>query len=218
MWNCSKKRTIIILFTLILSVTSRADEIEFAWDYGETEIDGFNIYEGIVGADFVTTFNDTPAVPAIIKSLRETTYTNHGKPGIIQKYCYKIRAYRGNTESPDSNTICLKIDNTPLAKPENFNLIEIDGELRLTWDDVDRAKYYAVFYKLNDEYKEIVKIDASMTSVDPAKLPEGIKELVVVAFKDTQTFSQNSDPVEIQIETGELPAPENFCFGSTITN
>lgn len=113
----------ILALLLFFAHLSLAESVVFQWNYN-TEVDGFRLYQGMTqGSDEGwTTIYDPVPIADIPSEKRTVTKNIAGKPGVVQKYCFVIRAYIGDNISPDSNEACIKIDNTVIEVPAVENL------------------------------------------------------------------------------------------------
>lgn len=116
---------VLWIFALLLFFAniSRADTLVFEWDY-DTDVDGFRLYQGMTiksGSDWINEYDPIP-IATISSEKRSLKRDIKGKPGIVQRYCYRIRAFKGDVESTDSNEVCVKIDNTTIDVPPVNNL------------------------------------------------------------------------------------------------
>lgn len=232
-------RQIIFLIFLALMVCgfaskTPADEINFAWDYpNNTSATGFRLYYGKVyqaeTGDWLTDYIAEP-LSEFSPDLRSALVPVAGEPGIIQKYCFVLKAVGPDSESEPSNEICTKIDNTALDAPVIVSgSFDRDASLvALSWETVARAKYYTVYFRqeAEDQFTALGTVDASESP--QASLSEkidvvaqgAVKTLyfVVVAFKDDITYSADSGEIAVVIDRtdGELIPPQNFRFSLLI--
>jgi hypothetical protein len=223
-----KLRMFAVLVVLFFCLPGAlADEINFSWDYDDAiEIDGFRIYAGPRReGDNGEWYNDYHPDPIATVDPEARTATAD-EPGIVddsRNICFVVRAYRGDEESDDSNYVCQVIDNTPLQAPTALtgNYDPEQNVITLTWDqaDADRAKFWLVYYKLPDsDFVELGRVDntgqsdVTLSSVFDA-VAEGLSADVtfaVVAYKNFDVFSPNSDELTITIDRSKPPAPVDF--------
>ena len=214
---------LILLWLIALFVFTigylKADTLEFEWDYDNTT-DGFSIYQGVPNESWEIVYDPTPFISNIPPEARYTSKEVEGIPNTVQKYCYRIRAYRGSEESPDSNEVCIKIDNTKPQSPTNLTS-SYDSETKmvtLQWDqsaDTDRIKYWTVYFRADDgtEFSELARIEnngqESMSITESIETGNGELFFVVVAFKSAKVFSDDSTTTSIVINYDEpLPPPQ----------
>lgn len=218
---------------MIVPIFCFGDEITLQWDYeNSTDIDGFRIYGGPMGQDdngvWVPQYSETPIAAEISPEIREYVVVENGWEGQKKKWCFMARAYRGDTESTDSNYACTFIDNTQIAQPTN-----IVGEYKrdpkqiiLSWDqsaDLDRTKFWIVYYKLpdSDEYIQLGEVaNTGSTELSMSAAFDGVADgevadisLVVVAFKTYEIHSEDSSAVVVTVDNrGEVTPPANLRF------
>lgn len=77
------------------------------WDYSSSAIDGFRLYDAVKGEPYTV---DTKAN----KDAR--MFAVQPAPIVLSDWCFTVRAYKGDTESPSSNPICLT-PKGPAPKP-----------------------------------------------------------------------------------------------------
>lgn len=227
------KRYALIILLLILPVLSFADDIQFNWDYeNDSAIDGFRIYSGPMGqlADgtWLPRYAEDPIANDIPPGAREYIATENGWEGVAKKWCFMARSFRGDKESPDSNYVCTIIDNTPIAYPVDLSASYNDelSQISLSWsqnDDFDRTKYWIVYYKLPDDEaftalgevansgSSDLKMNVAFNAVPAGKLVD--VSMVVVAFKNNEVYSANSDETVVTVDRlGAISEPNNFRF------
>lgn len=229
---------IALFMILVVSVCQApGDEFTFSWDYDDgATIDGFKLYSGHMGQFADGTWGaqyGDPIITGIPPDAREITTVENGWEGQAKKFCFKMRAYRGENESADSNEVCVTIDNTPLQAPQGA-LGQWDASnnvVILQWSqpDLNRTKYWQVYYKFSGEaeYRLLDKLDNSgqpdlVLSKEITDVPAGeIRDCIftIVAYKDNAVFSPDSDEVAITIDrTPDAPIepPQNFRMSLTI--
>lgn len=215
-----------------------ADEFTFSWDYDDhSGIEGFKLYSGHMGQNedgtWAAQYGDTPIITGIPPDSREITTVEQGWTGVSKKWCFMMRAYRGENESADSNEVCVTIDNTPLQAPQGA-LGQWDSEndvviLQWTQPDLNRTKYWQVYYKFSGEteYRLLDKLDNTgqpdlVLSKEITDVPAGESRdciFTIVAYKDSAVFSPDSAEVAITIDRtpdAPIPPPDNFRLSVTI--
>lgn len=224
------KRIILgaLFIVLFLVATSRADHFNFEWDYpADTTVDGFRMYSGPMGTlPDGTWYPDLSVlVDNIPPDARTTGADVAGWPDASKKWCFVARAFRGATESPDSNMVCQVIDNTPLTAP---------GAPMATWDpdnstvivswtqaDLRRVNYWRLYYACNGgDTQELGRLDytGQQNMILSEKMDEhGVCTFRLVAFKNDDVYSPDSPTATIDIIKPEgVPAPSDLRFSLTI--
>lgn len=226
---------LVVVFTAAICECN-ADEFNFAWDYGDTAVDGFRIYSGPMMQREDGTWYPQLAADPLIDSIpadsREATGTEKGWPGQSKKLCFVSRAYRGDEESADSNYVCAVINNEPLLSPADLaGSYDHDIEqIEISWSqpDFERAKFFQIYYKIGDEnFQLLEKVDnigqqeLRLTKAFDA-VPDGQSadvSFVIVAYKNFDVFSPNSAELTITIDRTQdapIPPPDNFRLSVTI--
>jgi hypothetical protein len=226
-----RRKLFVLIAIFFMVLPAAADEITFLWDYPQdVGQDGFRLYSGPMGTTddgtWAPKYADDPLVSGIPPDSRTVTATEDGWPGVSKKFCFMMRAYRGDEESADSEFICTIIDNSPLTAPADLTASYEDEVITLAWGqpDSDRAKFWRVYYKIGGtEFVELAKVDntgqTELTVQAPFdKVPPGSAAtvyFVVVAFKDNSVYSPNSAEAEVvidRIESVPPPPPSNIRF------
>jgi hypothetical protein len=228
-------KLLIFVVTVLLPQITRADEITFAWDYGDTSaIDGFKLYSGPRGIDetgeWVNKYRPEPLAEVAADQLTATV-TEPGIAGESRNICFVVRSYRGDRESTDSNYVCQIIDNTPLSAPAGLTgMYDVSGSIvTLNWTqaDAERAKFWLIYYKLPDgDFTELGRVDntgqtdVTVSSVFRALLDgqQADVTFAVVAYKNFDVYSPNSDEIIVHIDRSQMtpPAPTGFRISARI--
>lgn len=227
-----------LFLVLVVSVCQApGDEFTFSWDYEDgAVIDGFKLYSGHMGQFADGTWGaqyGDPIITGIPLDAREITTVENGWEGQAKKFCFKMRAFKGENESADSNEVCVTIDNTPLQAPQGAlgkwdpsNNVVV---LQWTQPDLNRTKYWQVYYKFSGEteYRLLDKLDNTgqpdlVLSKEITDVPAGESRdciFTIVAYKDSAVFSPDSAEVAITIDRrpdAPIPPPDNFRLSVTI--
>lgn len=110
----------ISLIILFFAVATKCEEVKFQWDYPSDEIvDGFRIYERIEGDAYTVPVAETNG------EARNATIELSGVEGELTKYEFVARAFRGDNESVDSNTVSCTIDKRIIPPATNLTIIVI---------------------------------------------------------------------------------------------
>lgn len=221
-----RRMLIYSLLFLLCPFIASAEFIKLGWDYSADEqIDGFRLFQTHPSKDsegkWVDVFDYDNPIQELPADARITEVEVPGKAEGVLKYVFVIRAYRGNTESSDSNKASYKVVLINPDKPINL-YGQYDQEssiVSLAWeqppDDYDVHKWI-VYYRLEDqtEYKELGSVnkgqDLTMTKTfDVAPLnAKTVVYFSVVAFrKDNTAHSENADEIAITIDRRDSPPP-----------
>lgn len=223
-----------VIFFIFVAVPSIClpDEFTFEWDYSYDNIDGFRIYSGNMGqfedGTWGPQLRDIPIIDNIPPDARTAKGIEEGWTGQIKKFCFVARAYKGDIESPDSNTVCKEINNLPLLAPSDVNgNYDKDQEIiNISWkqEDSDRAKFWQIYYKIGDGgFQELGKVENSGQELLDITSPfEAVNagesanvSFLVVAYKNYQVYSPNSSEIVLTIDRTletELPPVSDFRF------
>lgn len=229
-----------ILFIIGFAVIEcNADQFTFAWDYDDgTVVEGFRLFSGNMGQNADGTwggqYGDTPLIDNIAPDLREITAIQNGWAGASKKFCFVLRAFKGDKVSENSNEVCATINNTALQRPQNVlgSWDHDNSVVVIQWNqpDLDRAKYWQIFYKFTDEseYRLLGRLDKAgnpdlVLEKEISDVPAGEARecvFVVVAYKDSEVYSPDSEEIPVTIDrSGDettIPAPNNFRISVTI--
>ena len=228
-----KKLCLALLLVFCVAAYASADILTFQWDYTDTPVDGFYLYQALVVYDteqdlWLGQYDFTvPVVTGefpdgkIPAQRRELTTEVLGVENAIQKFCWVLRAYRGGQESENSNQICAKINNLPLVAPVALNgVYDRDAEtIKLTWvqENNDRVQYWQVYYRLpeQDEFTLFTRVDSAGEQAASITLPFDKVALgsqadvtwTVVAFKNPRAYSPDASNVSVSVDRRDPDAP-----------
>lgn len=208
-----------------------ADEVTLQWDYGDTVIDGFRIYSGPMGqfddGTWGPKLNDTPLVDNIGSEQREVLTSQPGWAGQSKKFCFVARAFRGSEESLDSNVVCIVVDNTPLIPPADLAGTYSDDMIEISWTQADaiRAHYWIIYYRIGDRaFVQLDRVDnIGQEKLQLTKTFDAVEagmsadvQFAIVAFKNTDVFSSDSEILTITVDRSDVSVPippvENLRF------
>lgn len=122
----------IWILALLLSIPNQAiaEDITLQWDPVDTA-QGYRLFQAIRGGNPVShTFDYSAPVASVGPEVTKVTVSLPGTPGIDVKYVFVARAYRGDTESDDSNLVSYVVCLVPPPTP--INLAYAAG--RFTWE------------------------------------------------------------------------------------
>lgn len=220
---------VVILIAFIAECN--ADSFDLEWDYNTT-VDGFRIYSGPMteqsDGSWYPQLGDEPILSNIAPESRSATVVENGWAGQSKKFCFVARAFKGDQESADSNYVCAVIDNRPLSAPADPTG-EYDRDLSMitiTWTqtDADRVSYWRVFYRIADgDFADFVVVaNTGQTAMTVTEAFDAVAEgeaadveFSIVAFKDPQVYSPDSEVLTISVDrTTQTPLPpvENLRF------
>lgn len=231
----------IFIFILLSFSLAHGEWLNFTWDYDGPDkdtIDGFNLYEGEVIRDasgtWITDYDTDAKLTGIAPDSRNLKTNMAGEPNSIQKYCWRMTAYRGDLESAFSNEVCHKIDNLPPDAPVALTgEFDRDGNqltIVFTQSNAGKVKYWKVFYKfpLQESFTLFGALDntgqSSYSFTDAFDVvPAGdIQEFdfVIVSYRDERNYSENSNVLQLVVDrTGEdtdVDPVENLKIDLTI--
>lgn len=218
----------VAAMVMLIAGSASADQITLAWDYGveaAEKIDGFHMYqaqvyynEGEYRVEYAEpkTFEEYPD-GVLPSSLRQISFNEDGIADKIQKYCWVIKAFKGEVESEKSNEVCFKVDNMTLMSPVALKAaFDKEEELvTLSWNqpNVKKVAFWKVFYRLDGEesYTELGKVEnvegADRVLSDPLTVVSaGEKKMVyftVVAYDSFENYSENADEVALEVDRTE---------------
>lgn len=217
------------LFWVIALIPSLcfAEKIMLQWDMVD-DIDGYYLYQSNDGKydyDNPVKTNEYPdgKIPKIVNSI---TIDLPGAAGIDTKYRFVGRSYRGNETSIDSNEVSYTVTLTPPIAP-----VELSGEydkgaglVKISWHQPPESEewrtvsHWIVYYRVKGNYEWIpigriipdsgLKMEAPFDTV-----AEGTRaqiEFVIVAYRRSGVYSQNSSILSIDIDRREIPPIQNL--------
>lgn len=224
---------LVALFVVMIAAVCEcnADEVTLQWDYGDTPIDGFRIYSGPMGqfddGTWGPQLEEAPLVDNITPDMREVLTSQPGWAGQSKKFCFIARAFKGDEESPDSNDVCIVINNTPLIAPSDLAGTYSDDMIEISWTQADaiRAHYWIIYYRIGDgAFIQLDRVDnigqgeLKLTKAfDAVEAGQSVDvQFAIVAFKNTDVFSPDSEILTITVDRSDVSVPippvENLRF------
>lgn len=214
-----------LLFCALLFVfIVQADEITLQWDTVD-DVDGYRIYQRTgdnynFEAPVTTVVYPDGNIPADVDRI---IIDLPGVTGVDTKYNFVARAYRGTQESGNSNEVEYVVELTPPLSPDALqgSYDQAAGMILLSWAQpagdiivthwivyyrVKGAETWIAIGRINSDHELTMQapIDA-VTTGDRATL-----EFVVVAYRATGAYSENSNILEIDVDRREVPPVHNL--------
>jgi hypothetical protein len=201
-----------LILVLAMVITGTADVIKFQWDYdlaNNPEIDGFKLYQRS-GEEYVDP-------PVWIGNTLEAEVDVAGVEGQATTYNYIVRAFKGDTESENSNEVSYTVDRVPPLAVV-LNAVYENDVVTFTWDDPDQQNiiYWNIYYatKSGGPYAEFDTVENTgnnlLTASKELIVPVGEKHsyyFTIVAFKTPTLFSPNSNEISITIDKRLIGKP-----------
>lgn len=193
-------------------------------------------WDQVSGADSYTLFwrNLTDGTSGSFAGLTNPTYT-HTNLINDQRYTYWVVAYKhidgdSSHETPqeipsgDSNSVTLKVGQG-LGIPQDLEASTTDGQISVSWSDVDGAEGYILQYRRQGEqwatftdHNDLHNIEVTSTEFNHTRLNNGdIYEYRVIAFKTVSGERVYSEPsIVISMTVGDvLDTPKDFTVTTT---
>lgn len=216
----AKRLIAAVVFSIVFYVfTARAEKIGLVWDPPDAEIDGYHLYQGNPDVDFALV--STPQFPSgdIPADVTAIELDLPGRGGLVYKYMWYIRAYRGADESANSNQVGYKVVNTTPLTPAGLTGSYMDGRVTLQWTQPAEdhpVDHWELFYRLDADWIKLgvvagdqeLKLSAPFTAA-PAGVATSV-DFTVVAYRRSGVFSANSGVFTLDINRQAIPAPTDL--------
>lgn len=240
------KRLTLIAFVLMIGLVycniTIAGKVILQWDAVEN-VDGYNIYVTVPltteNGEIITEFDystpiTTEAFPGgnVPQDVTEIEVEVLGELNKKLDYHFVARAFRGDNQSEDSNEVVYTVDRlipaTPIGVHSEYD--NVSGLITLRWEqpiEEFEIAYWSVFYRIKDDTSiaDWVKIgqvnsglDLTLTAPFDVVALDEIKtvEFTIVAYRNDDTFSHNSDIVSLLIDRTEVPPIETLRIKAEI--
>lgn len=211
------RRLAIVLLIVLLPSLVLAKTVKLTWDKIDN-VEGVRVYHAkryyVEEAGENQSFwdYDTPICEVAI-DVNECEYDLIGIDGRKVKYLFIARSFIGDKESENSNEVEYVYDLFPPPAPTDLigDYDKTTKIVTLGWsqpnEQWNEVKLWRVYYRIEDgEYIELGVVDDESNLVLSAPFdvaPKGVVtnvEFVVVAYRDSGKFSENSLPFTITID------------------
>lgn len=225
-----------MIFSLLFSLPVYAEDITLQWDQVEG-VDGYLLFQTIRATnpdtgvlEHIFDYN-TPITTELYpdgKIPQTTTALTVSLPGVENadtKYMFVARAFRGEDQSENSNTVAYVVSLVPPDAPQDLtgSYNKESNSIELVWTQAEEVawrsiSHYTVFYQIdNGEWIELGKVENGETTLNTAfeAVPDGeVKNVAfaVVAYRRSGVFSADSSVLTLIIDRslGEVPTVPNL--------
>jgi hypothetical protein len=219
----------VLLNVLFLSVFQlHADKITLAWDANNPSPDGYRLFmrinDGAYDYDSPVVFERFPN-GNIASDL--TTIQVPGLEGVPYnktKYYFVLRAFLGTDESGDSNEVMHPVDrtapNTVVDLTGSYSRDDKNISLHFTQHDYEKVSYWTVYFSevSGGPYTEFESVHNTGTANNTITRPftyvsEGDAKIiyfVIVAFRDSDVHSADSNEIDVYVDRRELVIPQQL--------
>lgn len=232
------KRIVLLLavVSLILShtVLGYPEDIILEWDKVEG-VDGYYIYQTTVEKKFDTNYIFDYSSPVMTdkfpdgKIPQDITSVKITLPGEVNKdtkYAFTARSFLGEERSTDSNYVDYIVSLVAPFSPSNLDgsYDKDNSVVKISWEQPSeeyswrKISHWIIYYRLKDSFEWVpigrinsdheLSMTAPLDAISPGERQE--VQFVVVAYRRSGVYSQNSDILTVDINRIGVPPIENL--------
>lgn len=215
----------LALTYLLWTDMAAGEKIMLQWDAVE-DVDGYYLYQAIRGGDPVShTFNYLDPIATLSQSQTEFEVDLPGETGADTKYVFVARSYRGDKMSIDSNVASYVVSLVPPFPAEGLDgkydkdkayvsISWVQPPETQAWRSID---HWIIYYRIaGGDWVPIGRIDADheLKMEAPfdavAQGEQASVDFVIVTYRRSGVYSENSDILTIDIDRRGVPPVQNL--------
>ena len=233
-------KKIILLFSIIfllilIPLICYPEEITLEWDKVEG-VDGYYLYQTTVEKKFDTNYIFDYTTPILTdkypdgkipQDITSVTINLPGEENKDTKYAFTAKSFLGSERSADSNYVDYIVSLVAPVSPNELDGVfnKEEGIITISWEQPveeysswRKISHWIIYYRLENDLEWIpigritsdheLNMTAPFTAVDDGESKE--VQFVVVAYRRSGVYSQNSDILTININREGVPPIQNL--------